>query len=110
MKGIFAGWLITVMTWLILAADGMGARLVIIWSTTFLIVAGHFNHVVISVPEVFTAIWLGAPISVMDWFTRNFIPALIGNLIGGLVFVTLLGYALARSVEISEERAQQSGD
>lgn len=105
MRGIFAGWLMTIMTWLILAADGIGARLVIIWLVGFLIVAGHFNHVVISVPEVFTAIWLGAPIGVADWFTRNFVPALIGNLIGGVVFVTLLGYAQARSLEISKEKA-----
>ncbi|HET7034920.1 MAG TPA: formate/nitrite transporter family protein [Thermomicrobiaceae bacterium] len=110
MRGIFAGWLMTIMTWLILAADGFAARLVIIWMTGFLIVAGHFNHVVISMPEIFTAMFLGAPISIPQWLGRNFGPALLGNLIGGVVFVTLLGYAQARSMELSEEHQRQNGN
>ncbi len=112
MKAIFAGWLMTIMTWLILAATGLGPRLVIIWMTGFLIVAAHFNHVVISAPEIFTAMMLGAPISIGDWFTGNFVPALLGNLIGGVVFVTILGFAQARMLEQSESENQgndQSG-
>ncbi len=102
MKAIFAGWLMTIMTWLILAATGMGPRLVVIWMTGYLIVAGHFNHVVISAPEIFTAMWLGAHITVGDWFIRNFVPALLGNLIGGVVFVTILGFAQAHTLEQSD--------
>jgi Formate/nitrite transporter len=82
-KAIFAGWLITTMAWLILAAEGLGPRLLIIWIIGFLIVAGHFNHVVISAAEIFTAMGLGAPISIREWFLGNFVPALIGNLLEG---------------------------
>lgn len=98
-KGIFAGWLMTVLTWLILAADTIGARMVIIWIVGFLIVAGHFNHVVISAAEIFMAIWLHAPISWPTWLENNFVPALIGNLVGGVIFVTLLGWVQAHSLE-----------
>ncbi len=106
MKAIFAGWLMTIMTWLILAATGLGPRLVVIWMTGFLIVAAHFNHVVISAPEIFTAMMLGAPITIGDWFMGNFVPALLGNLIGGVVFVTILGFAQARMLEQSENENQ----
>ncbi len=104
MKAIFAGWLMTIMTWLILAATGLGPRLVVIWMTGFLIVAAHFNHVVISAPEIFTAMMLGAPITLGDWFLGNFVPALLGNLIGVVVFVTILGFAQARMLEQSENQ------
>lgn len=103
-KAIFAGWLMTMLTWLILAAEGLGPRLAIIWMIGFLIVAGHFNHVVISAAEIFIAMGLGAPISLAEWLRGNFIPALIGNLIGGVVFVTLLGYLQAHTLQRGEEQ------
>ncbi|HET9017916.1 MAG TPA: formate/nitrite transporter family protein [Thermomicrobiaceae bacterium] len=107
-KAIFAGWLMTVLTWLVLASASAVQRLVVIWIIGFLIVAGHFNHVVISAAEIFMAIGLGAPITLGAWFERSFVPALIGNLIGGVVFVTLLGYVHARSLRESERRASRS--
>lgn len=103
MKAIFAGWLMTIMTWLILAATGLGPGIAIIWMIGFLIVAAHFNHVVISAPEIFAAMFLGAPISIGNSFIGNFIPALLGSLIGGVVFVTLLGITQASMLEQGEE-------
>ena len=96
-KAIFAGWLMTLLTWLLIAAHGLGPRLVIIWMVATVIVLGGFNHVVISASEIFMAMMLGAPISVGDWFMVNFVPALVGNVIGGVVFVTLLHYVQART-------------
>ena len=104
-KAIFAGWLMTILTWLVLASAHAVQRLVIIWMIGFLIVAGHFNHVVISAAEIFIAMGLGAPITPGDWLLRNFVPALIGNLIGGVIFVSLLGYVQAHSLRESERRA-----
>jgi formate/nitrite transporter FocA (FNT family) len=100
-KALFAGWLMTMLTWLLVAAEGLGPRLVVIWSMATLIVLGQFNHVVISASESFMAMLLGGPISVGDWLTANFLPALVGNVLGGVVFVTLLHYLQAR---VSEER------
>lgn len=94
-KAIFAGWLMTVLTWLLLAAEGFAARLAMIWAMAALIVLGQFNHVVISASEIFMAIFVGESITIMDWFTRNFIPALFGNIVGGVVFVTMLHYIQA---------------
>jgi formate/nitrite transporter FocA (FNT family) len=95
-KAIFAGWLMTMLTWLLIAAEGIGPRLTIIWLMGTLIVLGQFNHVVISAAEVFMAMFLGAPIGVGDWLDANFLPALAGNVAGGLFFVTLLHYVQAK--------------
>lgn len=95
-KAIFAGWLMTVMTWLLLAADSLGPRLVLIWLIGTLIVLGQFNHVVISASEIFIAMALGTPIGPADWLSRNVFPALLGNVLGGVVFVTLLHYVQAQ--------------
>ena len=99
----FAGWLMTV-----LASASAVQRAVGTWIIGFVIAAGHFNHVVISATEIFMAIGLGAPITLGAWFERSFVPAQIGNPIGGVVFVTLLGDAHARSLRESEGRASGS--
>ena len=107
MKGIFAGWLMTILTWLLLALRGQGSRLFVIYSIGFFISACDFNHVVISAAEVFTAMALGESIGVSGWFARNFVPALLGNLVGGLVFVTVLGYVQAHSLRRSDRKQQE---
>lgn len=96
-KAIFAGWLMTLLTWLLIAAQGLGPRLMIIWMVATVIVLGGFNHVVISASEIYMAMMLGAQISLGDWFSANFVPALFGNVIGGVVFVTLLHYVQAHT-------------
>ena len=89
-KAIFAGWLMTILTWLLLAAEGLGPRLVIIWLIGTLLILGQFGHVVITAAEIFMAMFLGADISAGTWATGVFLPTLVGNVIGGVVFVTLL--------------------
>ncbi len=95
-KAVFAGWLMTTLTWLLIAAVGFGPRMAMIWVIGTLIVLGQFNHVIISAAEIFIAMLLGADITVGEWLTRNFLPALTGNIIGGLVFETLLQYVQSR--------------
>lgn len=102
-KAIFAGWLMTILTWLLLAAEGLGPRLVIIWLIGTLLVLGQFGHVIISAAEIFMAMFLGADISVGTWFGGVFVPTLVGNILGGVIFVTLLQIIQSR-VETAEER------
>lgn len=106
-KAIFAGWLMTMLTWLLVAAESFGPRLAIIWMIGTLIVLGQFNHVIISAAEIFIAILTGANVTFLDWFTDNFIPALLGNIIGGVIFVTLLFYVQAQyHIQDREENGQ----
>lgn len=95
-QALFAGWLMTMLTWLLVAAEGFGPRLAIIWPLGALIVLGRFNHVVISAAEIFMAMLLGADITPGHWLTSNFLPALIGNVLGGVGFVTLLTHVQAQ--------------
>ena len=94
-KAIFAGWLMTLLTWLLIAAEGFSSKLLLIWIMGALIVLGQFNHVIISAAEIWIAILLDADVTIPQWFFRNFLPALFGNLLGGVVFVTLFHYVQA---------------
>lgn len=96
---IFAGWLMTMLTWLLIAAEGFGPRLFIIWAMGTLIILGQFNHVIISAAESFTAMLVGAPFGPSEWLLHNFLPALVGNVFGGVVFVTMLQFVQAQYLD-----------
>jgi formate/nitrite transporter FocA (FNT family) len=93
MKGVFAGWLIALMVWLMPAAAS--ARFFVIITVTWLISAAHFSHVIAGSVETAFAAMHGA-IGWDDYLLRFLLPALIGNSIGGVVFVALLNHAQVR--------------
>ena len=92
-SAVFAGWLITLMTWLLISCRGVLAKVAIIWCVGFVIMVNSFNHVVVNTAEVLMAVFTKFPaVTLEGWVMHNFGPTLIGNIIGGLVFVTLLEY------------------
>lgn len=93
-KGIFAGWLIALMVWLMPAAAS--ARFVVIVAVTWLISVSKFSHVVAGSTEVAFAAMQGA-IGWQDYLFQFLLPALVGNSIGGVVFVALLNHAQVKA-------------
>jgi formate/nitrite transporter FocA (FNT family) len=101
-SAIFAGWLITLMTWLLLTTDNTLSKIAIIWCVGFMIMLNKFNHVIVNASEVLMSIFAGNPhVTYSMWIQNNFLPTILGNMIGGLVFVTLLEYI---KVLYSQER------
>ncbi len=89
-KAVIAGWLIALMVWLMPAAAA--ARFFVIIAVTWLIAAGEFSHVIAGSSETALAAMRGQ--IGWDQYTLGFLlPALIGNSIGGVVFVALLNHA-----------------
>lgn len=89
-KAVFAGWLIALMVWLMPASGP--ARFFVIVAVTWLISVGQFSHVIAGSAEGAFAAIHGA-IGWSDYLLGFLIPALVGNSIGGVVFVALLNHA-----------------
>jgi formate/nitrite transporter FocA (FNT family) len=90
LKAVFAGWLIALMVWLMPAAAG--SRFFVIIAVTWLISTAKFSHVIAGAAETGFAAMHG--MIGWDQFAFAFVlPALIGNSIGGIVFVALLNHA-----------------
>ncbi len=90
LTGIFGGWLIALMVWLLPAAEA--ARFWVIIFITYLVGLGNFSHVVAGAVEVLYLVTTGT----IGWgaFLSGFLlPALLGNIIGGVSLVALLSHA-----------------
>ncbi len=97
LAGVFGGWLIALTAWLIETVEGGAARLLIIYIVTYLVVGLQLYHCIIGSIEVLLAMFAGASITWMSWLTAFLAPAVIGNVIGGVTFVTGLRGVQARS-------------
>ena len=89
-KGIFAGWLIALMVWMLPAAKSEQIPTVIVM--TYLVGIGSFSHIIVGTVEVLYLVVTGqaSPGAAVGGFMA---PALLGNVLGGLVFVTALNHA-----------------
>ena len=93
-KGVFAGWLIALMVWLMPAAAG--TRFFVIIAVTWLIGVAKFSHVVAGSAEGAFASIQGA-IGWDQYLLGFLVPAFIGNSLGGVVFVALLNHAQVKA-------------
>ena len=92
MSAVFAGAIITTMTWLVLATKSDVAKLIAIWSCIFVMAIGSFTHVVVSTSEVLLGKIYGADVTFDIWLSKLFIPASLGNLVGGMFLIAFLHY------------------
>jgi formate/nitrite transporter FocA (FNT family) len=89
-RGVVAGWLIALMVWLMPAAAS--ARFLVIVAVTWLIGVGELSHVIAGSAETAFAAMQGV-IGWESYLLGFLLPALIGNSIGGIVFVAMLNHA-----------------
>jgi len=88
-RAVFAGWLIALMMWLLPAAKGSRAHIIIIM--TYVLALGEFSHVIAGSVDCAFLVQTGKA-SLTDYLFVFFIPTLLGNVVGGTTLVALLNY------------------
>lgn len=88
MSAIFAGALITAMTWYVEGNVKMQVRVTVAWIAGTLLALGGFNHVIVITIELIYGIRFGDQIPWL-FVLGNFGLAALGNMIGGIGLVTL---------------------
>lgn len=90
LRGIFAGWLIALMVWLLPASRDHKLHIIIL--ITYIVSLGGLAHIIAGSVDVLYLVNTGA----ISWLTYLFgfmLPTLIGNIIGGASLVAALNYA-----------------
>ena len=90
-SAIFAGWLMALLSWLLSSAKDTISRIVVIYIITFTVGFAGFHHSIVGNVEVFAGLIFTDKISFSDYLSFQSI-ALIGNAIGGVIFVAILRY------------------
>lgn len=89
-RGIYGGWLIALMVWLLPAARS--ARFFVIVAVTWLVGVAELSHVIAGSVEVFYLVAAGR-LEVGAALGGFVVPAFLGNSIGGVALVAALNHA-----------------
>ncbi len=99
LKGVFAGWLIALMVWLMPGAQG--SRLAVIVIITYVIGIGGFAHVIAGSVDKLLLVTLGK-LSAGGYLWGFLAPSLLGNIIGGVSLVAALNHGAAGREQMQE--------
>jgi formate/nitrite transporter FocA (FNT family) len=100
LRGIFAGWLIALMVWLMPFAET--SRIWVIIIITYVVGLAGLSHVIAGAVETLYLAWLNR-IAWIDAVGGYIIPALLGNIIGGVALVAALNHAQVVAGKTSED-------
>lgn len=92
-KGIGAGFLIAALVWMLPSAGG--GRVAVIFIVTWLIAISGFAHVIAGTVETAALVFEGH-FTISEVFFGFWLPALIGNMIGGTALFSVLAYRQIR--------------
>jgi formate-nitrite transporter family protein len=95
-KAVPAGWLIAMIPWA--SPSAPQSRLWIALIFAYAVGVAEFSHVIAGSIDVLVAVFSGA-LSWGTFWVRFFLPTLVGNTIGGAMFVATLGHAQVKSGE-----------
>jgi formate/nitrite transporter FocA (FNT family) len=88
LSAVFAGALITAMTWFVEGSDSMVVRIVVAWIAAAVLALGSFDHVIVATLELVFGLRFGAHIPTL-FVVGNLGLAAAGNMLGGIGLVTL---------------------
>jgi formate-nitrite transporter family protein len=93
-SAVLAGWALALVAWLVEASDAAIGQVVVVWTATVLIGLGALDHCIATTVSVVGAA-LDGDITAGGFFA--FLgTATLGNVVGGVLIVTLLNYGQAR--------------
>jgi formate/nitrite transporter FocA (FNT family) len=108
-KGIWAGWLVALMAWLLASTRETTSQILFIWLTTAPIAGFGFRHSIAGAVEVLYRVWIG-DLGLGAAFTSFELPALAGNIIGGVVLVAMLNHGQAGSKASRASKESRDAD
>ena len=92
-RAIIAGWIVAAMVWLVHAVRDSIGRAAVIYILMYFIGVGSFFHVITSSVEAFYIAFADPTVGFWELWPRFVAPVLLGNTLGGIIFVAVLNYA-----------------
>jgi len=89
LKAILCNWMVCMGVVMGLTSRSTLGKIAACWLPIFIFFALGYEHSVVNMFIIPAGMWMGAPVSLRDWWLWNQIPVTLGNFVGGLLFVGL---------------------
>lgn len=95
-RAVAAGALLTLLSYMLNGCESVTSRIKVAYMVGFFVAVGPFDHVVVSALHLLFGIWLGGEVTYVD-LLLNLGLSTAGNLLGGLLLITLTHTAQVKS-------------
>ena len=95
-SGVIGGWLIALVAWVVTASQWTIGQLAMVWLLTFVVGVGKFSHCIVTSGEIISAILMGQV--AVGTYGLWLLTATAGNILGGVVIVSVLNYGQVRDI------------
>jgi formate/nitrite transporter FocA (FNT family) len=96
-SAVVGGWIIALVAWLVSGSHSITGSVLLIWLLTFIVGLGRFAHCIATSGEIFAGV-LHHQVNASQYFAW-LLPAVLGNIVGGVFIVTLLEYGQVKGGE-----------
>ena len=93
-SGVIGGWLIALVAWVVSASHWTIGQVVMVWLLAFVVGVGRFAHCIATSGEILSAVLAGRMGGAE--YSHWLLLATLGNIVGGVVMVSLLNYGQVR--------------
>lgn len=96
-SAVVGGWIIALVAWLVTASHWTIGQLVVVWLLTLAVGMGKFAHCIASSGEILSSVLAGSlpVVSYLRWL----LPAVLGNIVGGVIIVSVLNYGQVKDAQ-----------
>jgi formate/nitrite transporter len=91
-KAMLCNWMVCLAIVMAMTTTSTSGKILAAWLPVFIFFAQGFEHSVVNMFVIPTAMILGAKITFAEWWLWNQIPVTLGNLVGGFIFTGLALY------------------
>jgi formate-nitrite transporter family protein len=102
-SALLAGWLMALGAWLVMATPPTLSQMASIYIVTFIIGIGGLHHSIAGSVEMFTAYLISDAFTLVQ-VTGFIAMTILGNLVGGSIFVALLNYGHIRETQKTPQK------
>ena len=104
-RGVLCNWLVSTGVVMAMISDNVLGKIVAMWMPIMLFFYMGFEHSIVNMFLFPSGLLLGADFTIMDYLIWNEIPTVVGNLVGGLLFVGLPLYLTHGRTAARRQRA-----
>ena len=94
-SAVIGGWMIALVAWLVSGSHSVTGSVMLIWLLAFVVGIGHFAHSIATSGEILAAVLYHA--TTASAYLHWLVFAVLGNICGGVLLVTLLEYGQVMS-------------
>lgn len=91
-SAILCNWMVTLGAVMAFTSTSTIGKIVAMWLPIMTFFGLGYEHAIVNMFVIPAGIWLGADITIADWWLWNGLPVIAGNLFGGMLFTGFMLY------------------